>query len=344
MNLNEKIRLYLSIKDSHKRQAASLRKEIEMDIIKICYYLPQKLSCLKEEDACEFTLLMYSQMDYIISNYKPDKSSFSCYMTSFLDNRVKQFYYKKSKLNRIEKAVMKQHTYYEEMLEYEERQKYIYEPQVYTHMPESWRRKLSYAFYQSRAIHRRFFVTALTFMPFMGRNTIREICRIFRFDFSQTASLCEHFRKLCMDQVKKEEHLEYRRNFYWNKVIELESESAASRDLTPSEDSDMMLLRSINRVHHMNRIHDMDRYTPRVPYKDISDELNVTIRYIETAVFHTRNLISWVSGENENLSKSNRIAGAITEGRWQSDIHYDQVPLLVPSEVFESRLFTRRAK
>lgn len=344
MDLNEKIRLYLSIQESSAPQAKKLRKEIERDILKLCYYLPQKLSFLKEEDAGEFTLLMHSQIDYIISNYKPEKSSFSCYMTSFLSNRVKQFYHNKSKLVHKERAVMRHHTYYEEKLNYEEKQNRIYDPPVYIHMPESWCRKLSYAFYQSRAIHRRFFVSALTVMPFMGRSSIREICRIFRFDFTQTAFLCEYFRKLCLDQIEKKEHLEYRRNFYWNKVIELEAESAASRDLTPTEDSDMQLLRKINQIHHQNRLHDIDRHTTRVPYKNISEELNVSIRYIETAVFHTRNLMLWISGESIELSKSNKIAGAIAEGRWQSDIHYDQVPMLVPSEVFESRLFTRREK
>lgn len=344
MDLNEKIRLYLNMKNEGGSDAALLKEEIGRDLIKICYYLPQKLSTLQEEDACEFALLMYNQIDYIISNYKPDRSSFSCYMTSYLGNRVKQFYYRKNLLMKKEKAVLRHHTYYEQLLEYNEKQQQIFDPPSHSRIPESWRRKLSYAFIKSPAIHKRFYVTALTFMPFMSRNTVREICRIFRFDFSQTAFLCEYFRKLCIDQVQKEELLEYRRNYYWNKVLELDCESAASRDYSMYQDSDMQLLRKINRLHHRNRLNDIDRHSTRVPYKEISDNLNITIRFIETAVFQTRNLVVWITRGGTKLTKSNRIAWQITEGRWKSNLRFDQVPLLVPSQVFDSRLFTRRKK
>ena len=344
MDLNEKIRMYLSVKAAGGREAALLKNDIEREIIKLCYFLPQKFSSLREEDASEFALLIHSQTDYIIKNFKPEKASFSNYMKSYLENRVKQFYYRKAKLVKKEKAVLRHHMYYQEMLEFEEKQNRIYDPPVFARIPDSWRRKLSYAFLHSSTIHRRFFITALTFMPFMGRNTVREICRIFRFDFSQTAFLCEYFRKRCLDQVEEEERLESRCNFYWNKVLELDCESAASRDYSLYEDSEMQLLIQINRLHHRNRLHDIDRHTTRVPYKELSDELNVSIRYIETAVFQTRSLIQWVSGESNHFYGSHRIEWQLSQGRWRENLRYEQVPVLVPSKVFETRLFTRRSK
>jgi hypothetical protein len=344
MDLNEKIRCYLNTKEAGRKETVLLRNDIEREIIKLCYFLPQKFSFLKEEDASEFTLHIYSQIDYIISNYKPEKGSFSNYMKSYLENRAKQFYYRKSKQIRKEKAVLRHHMYYEEMLENDEKQSRIYDPPDYARLPDTWRRKLSYAFMHSSTIHRRFFITALTFMPFMGRNTVREICRIFRFDFRETALLCEYFRKKCQDQILEEERLESRCNFYWNKVLELEYESAASRDYSLYEDSEIQFLRQLNRLHHRNRLNDIDRHTTRVPYKELSEELHVSIRYIETAVFQTRSLIQWVTGESEHFYGSNRIEWQLSEGRWKANLRYDQVPILVPSKVFETRLFTRRSK
>ena len=342
MNINEKISLYMNAQDEGSREKAMLRSDIEREIIKICYYLPQKFNFLREEDASEFALLIYSQIDYLIANYKPEKGSFSNYMKSYLENRAKQFYYRKTKLSRKERAILRHHMYYEELLKNEEMQSRIYEPPVIARIPETWRRKLSYAFLHSITIHRRFFITSLTFMPFMGRNTIREICRIFRFDFSQTVFLCDYFRKKCMDQVEEEERLESRCNFYWNKVLELDFESAASRDYSMYEDTEIKLLRQINRVHHRNRLSDIERHITRVPYKYLSDELNVSIRYIETAVFQTRSLIHWVTGQSSQFYGNRRIKWQLSEGRWKENLHYDQVPVLYPSKVFDTRLFTRR--
>ena len=342
MDINTKIRLYLETKEAGGREVALLRNDIEREIIKICYFLPQKFNFLREEDASEFALLIHSQIDYLISNFKPERASFSNYMKSYLENRAKQFYYRKTKLVRKEKAILRHHMYYQQLLENEERQSRIYDPPVFARLPDTWRRKIAYAFLHNTTIHRRFFITALTFMPFMGRNTVREICRIFRFDFGETAHLCEYFRKRCLNQVEEEERLESRCNFYWNKVLELDCESAASRDYSLYEDSDIQLLRQINRLHHRNRLNDIDRHTTRVPYKDLSEELNVSIRYIETAVFQTRSLIQWVTGESSHFYGSHRIEWKLSEGRWRENLRYDQVPMLVPSKVFDIRLFTRR--
>ncbi len=221
----------------------------------------------------------------------------------------------------------------------DENQAHLFDPVTPNRLPESLRRKLLYAFKRSPGAHKRFFVTAITVMPFMSLSTIREICRIFRFNTNETVKLCEYLKMLCINQVAETERLEDRRNYFWNREIFLSSDFAAE---TVKE---LDHLFDLNRKHHLNRVRDMEKRIDRVPHSLLAEELGVSKKYIDGAVFYSRNLITWLMNPHDTvLLKENRVAGEIADGKWRLNFRYDEIPVISPSKEFLSKRFPGKKK
>lgn len=351
MDLNLLVLDYICEKESCRKEFGDisrlkeLRNQIEMETLRLCYYYPQRNCGLKEEDAGEFALSVIDKLDYILEKYNPEISSFTWYMKTVFKNCVRQFYSNRKNAANKESAVIRDHESYERKLVVSEEQKLLFEPQEKMKQTDSYRKKLLYLFKRSAILHKRFFISALSFMPFMSESTVKDLCRLFRFDTRETIRLCNILSNECSDILTEIERMEERNNFYWSRIIELENEIAADSSFGFYNGDDKTLLSRLesNRRAHLNKIKELQEKKNRVPYARIAEILGIDKHYVDKAVFFNRSLLNMVIyGTDEG--KFGNLMKAINSGKWKTGFKYEDLPILVPSEAFDIKMFTHRAK
>jgi len=355
MDITEKVIIYRRLekeKGPASPEAIELKSQISREVLHLSYYIPQKFFKLQEEDASEFSLEIYREVDYLISNYKPGIASFHRFLNSYLEFRVRKFYNNKRKANHKEIAILGGHEYYEEKLQNEETQNRMFEPYTPRHLPKGIKKKMLFTFMRNPGTHKKFFLLSLTTMPFMSISSVTELCRLFRFDLNQTLKLCERLNILCNQQISETQRLEERRNYYWGRMLQLNEQIAAENTPeTYNGNEDLDFLAELNRQKHRNRIRDLDERIIHVPHPLLASELGITSKTMNTMLYHARNYVSWLLGRNSQAVPdgetgiNRRTAQEIEEGLWKDrNVRAEAVPRFIPSEHFKLKMFTETDK
>ena len=316
-----------------------LRKDVVNEVLKLSYFIPQRKFGLREEDAGEFVLEVQSMLDEILSKYKPEASSFMTYLYLVLEHSVKRFYRRKKETILMEFAAITDYA----PLDFTDLDTIIEERKKSSgkKVGNSMMKKLYYTFSQYPEFRRRFLVLALSFLPLMEYTCIADVCRTFRYDLKDTMKLCTALRNSCRNKVTYRDNLETMRNIWWTKIL-------ASRTMTAAEKTV-----DIYREKFDNRIQDLEKFSPKIPYRVVAGLLGRTERTISNLSGDMRFYLIWLLDgckslkepvlENRNIPV--RLYWEMRQGKWKEmPCRWEDLPLFRPSEAFDCSLFTEQFK
>lgn len=317
-----------------------LRREVEEEVLKLSYFIPQKEFGLKEEDAGEFALEMSSVFDEIFKNYRPESSSFITYLYIILEHGVRKFYKKKKEKQLMESAAVTQYA-----------PPFLTDINAALKTEKSAQRKLSYVlmkrlfytFTKNADYHRRFFILALSYLPLMEYTSISCICRTFRFNYKETMMLCNTLREKCMKKISRKQSLETRRNTWWTKAT-------AGEFMTASDNNTGI---EMYKDWFMSRVKDLEKFSPKVPYRMIAEVLGMTEKTTSTISRDMRTYLLWLFDGCKQLPDSvlsrktipRRLYWDMRNEKWKEPFsNWDMLPELLPSSAFICSVFTEQAK
>ncbi len=315
-----------------------LRKEVENEILKLSYFIPQRRFGLREEDAGDFVLEISSMVDEIFSKYRPESSSFMTYLYLVLEHGVHRFYKRKKESVLLEYAAVLDYAPFDSTdLETIMEERKMTEKKV----KNAIMKKLYYTFTRIPDYRRKFYILALSFLPLMEYTSIAGVCRTFRYDLKQTVRLCTEIRSKCMGKISYRDNLETMRNVWWTKVL-------AGRNLMAAEKSMDLYKQKFD-----NRIQDLEKYSPKVPYKYIAEQLGMKERTVSNISRELRAYLVWLmdgckilpDSAFENKELSRRLYLDMRKAKWRdATCRWEELPVIVPSDTFRCSLFTEHNK
>ena len=322
MEITEKIMQY------RKTGSSQLFTEIKNELLTTAYNITPKYFKLQKEDAGEFIIELSDEMDMLIANFKPDYGMFMNYFYVYLRNKVRFLYHRKNRSYHREQSVMERHVFYEDSLKTYNPTDNFFSPESSKHFPASTKKKILYAFSRNENIHKRFFLLAITVLPFMSMDIIAGNCRTFRFDTEQTVMICNRLSRICADQIEETKKLEERRNYYWNREIYLSDklETEMYNNDYGSIDRTISLLET-NRIRHEQKCEELENRIHRVPYSVLSEEFNISLKSLNSAICNIRFFISDIINcktteeirkQTSRKGKNIQILKEIAAGRWNS--------------------------
>ncbi len=317
-----------------------LRREVEDEVLRLSYFIPQKEFGLKEEDAGEFVLEMTSVIDEIFEKYRPESSSFITYLYIILEHGVRRFYRKKKERELMESAAVTEYTpqCLMDLTAALEQEKRVERKLSYVMM-----KKLFYSFMKHPDYHKKFFILAMSYLPLMEYTSVSCICRSFRFNHRETMILCSELREKCMKKVSRKQSLETRRNTWWTKAN-------AGRYMTASDNEQDI---EKYRGRFMNRVKDLERFSPKVPYRIIAQTLGMTEKNTSAISREMRNFLLWMfegcgqlpDSVFRSKTMSRRLYMDLRNGKWKEPVSdWGLLPELFPSSAFICTVFTEQAK
>lgn len=317
-----------------------LRREVENEVLKLSYFIPQKEFGLKEEDAGEFVLEMSSVFDELFEKYRPESSSFITYLYIILERGVRRFYKRKKEKQLIENAAVTQYappclTDFDAVMEAEK--------SVERKLSYALMKRLFYTFMKNSDYHRKFFILAMSYLPLMEYTSISCICRTFRFNYKETLMLCSALRDRCMKMVCKKESLETRRNTWWTKAT-------VSRFMEASDNEAEI---EMYKGRFMSRVRDLEKFTPKIPYRIIAETLGLTEKNTSSISRDMRTYLEWLFNGCGQLPESvfnsktfsRRLYRDMRNGKWKEPVtDWNALPELMPSSAFICTVFTQQDK
>ena len=317
-----------------------LRREVEDEVLKLSYFIPQKEFGLKEEDAGEFALEMSSVFNEIFESYRPESSSFITYLYIILERGVRRFYKKKKEKQLMESAAVTEYappclTDFETALNAEK--------PAERKLSHALMKRLFYTFMKNSDYHRRFFVLTLSYLPLMEYASISCICRTFRFNYRETMILCNDLREKCMKKVSRKQSLETLRNTWWTKAT-------AGQYMTASDNESEI---EMYKKRFLSRVKDLEKYTPKVPYRMIAQALGLTEKNTSSISRDMRTYLVWLLNGCRPLPESvfrsktfsRRLYNDMRNGKWKEPMtDWAVLPELLPSSTFICTVFTEQDK
>lgn len=300
---------------------------IKDSLFEYIYFIPQNKLNLKEEDASDFVLYVMDNLDKVLASYRDEANDFYAYFSAVLDNKVRTFYRNRKLLEKKERSAYAAQIPFEFRqfpTDYSSRGFSVSDDSasVYGHSP--FAKKLRFVALENKPMQKRLFVLLISMAPLLPLNLVEDVCALLEFNLPATVKLSkflENFSDPLSDTLNQ---LCERRNFYFSKGLEIESEifkCKSCQDLNNIESYVAKLGKMKKRMADKNS--EIKEFPFHVNYYDLSRFLGISKNKVHSDIYYSKNLIIWCNDPSsipalpKYLGIGVKLINEVINGRWQ---------------------------
>jgi len=271
-------------------------------IIAEVYFMKRVRFLITDEEMSGFILFVIKDIATILDDYDSSRGRFSSYLKQSMENRAYN-YMERNRRPELLRLLSHDLPSWDTVSEATPEYKVIRNEERENEKAQSRmvKTRIRYACLRNPGVIRKLFIFLLTICPYLPVNVIDSFCVTVNCNRTQTIAIADHLAGLLDSSARRRSdraYLKRRADFYWAKVIDLESRMESS--LRP-EKYRARLDYAKARLRELNR--DKEKAKLRVPYHIVGDLLNLQSSYVAKSVHYSKSLLRKLAGSTKGLSE-----------------------------------------